>query len=218
MRRPSRADYRNGDHVCTLFGSRGEQIGAAVEFIRGGLARGERCLYICCEQTPEEFREELRRAGIDADAEEARNALEVITKAEGHLKGGAFDAARMIEMLAATLSDALATGFTGLRGAGDMTWLLDQAPGSHELLAYEALLNYFCANRPVVLLCQYSRAKLSPKILESCLATHPHVRVETLRLLRNPFYEEPEHAMIRSRDGARIHDKLAQIDALSSAS
>src|SRR6266850_2077362 len=163
MRRPSRTDYRNGDHVCTLFASRGEQIGAAVEFIRGGLARGERCLYICCEQTPEEFREELRRAGIDADAEEARNALEVITKAEGHL-------------------------------------------------------NYFCANRPVVLLCQYSRAKLSPKILESCLATHPRVRVEAPRLLRNPFYEEPEHAMIRSRDGARIHDKLAQIDALSAAS
>jgi hypothetical protein len=218
MRRPSQARYRYGDHVCTLYGSRAEQLGAAIEFVRGGLAGGERCLYVCCEQTPDEFREELRRAGIDADAEEARNALELITKHEGHLEGGAFDAARMIEMLAAALSEALATGFNGLRGAGDMTWLLDRAPGSHELLAYEALLNYFCANRPVILLCQYSREKLPPKILESCLATHPQVRVEAPRLLRNPFYEEPEQAMLRSRDGARIHDKLAQIDALSAAS
>jgi len=214
---PSRTAYREGDHVCTLFTTRREQIGAAAEFIRGGLALGQRCLYICCEQTPDEFREELRDASIDVDAEETRGALEVITKAEGHLKGGSFDAARMIEMLAEELSDALATGFTGLRGAGDMTWLLDQAPGSHELLAYEALLNYFCANRPVVLLCQYSREKLSPKILESGLVTHPHVRVEP-RLLRNPFYEVPEQAMIRPRDGARIHDKLARLDALSAAS
>src|SRR6185295_18187608 len=191
MRRPSQARYQYGDHVCTLYGSRAEQLGAAIEFVR---------------------------AGIDADAEEARNALELITKHEGHLEGGAFDAARMIEMLAAALSEALATGFNGLRGAGDMTWLLDRAPGSHELLAYEALLNYFCANRPVILLCQYSREKLPPKILESCLATHPQVRVEAPRLLRNPFYEEPEQAMLRSRDGARIHDKLAQIDALSAAS
>ena len=214
---PSRTAYREGDHVCTLFTTRREQIGAAAEFIRGGLALGQRCLYICCEQTPDEFREELRDASIDVDAVETRGALEVITKAEGHLKGGSFDAARMIEMLAEELSDALATGFTGLRGAGDMTWLLDQAPGSHELLAYEALLNYFCANRPVVLLCQYSREKLSPKILESGLVTHPHVRVEP-RLLRNPFYEVPEQAMIRPRDGARIHDKLARLDALSAAS
>jgi len=217
MPRASR-EYRKGDHVCTLFASRREQIEAAVEFIRGGLAREERCLYICSEQPPEEFREELRRAGIDVDAEEAHGALDVITKNEGHLKGGSFDAARMIEMLAAALSDALATGFAGLRGAGDMTWLLDQAPGSHELLAYEALLNYFCANRPVVLLCQYSREKLSPKILDSCLVTHPRVRVDASRLLRNPFYEIPDQAMIRSRDGARIQEKLAHIDALSAAS
>jgi MEDS: MEthanogen/methylotroph, DcmR Sensory domain len=218
MHQSSRADYREGDHVCTLFSTRREQISAAAEFIRGGLARGERCLYICCEQTPDEFRDELRNAGIEVDAEEARGALELITKAEGHLKGGSFDAARMIEMLASALSEALATGFNGLRGAGDMTWLLDRAPGSHELLAYESLLNFFCANRPVVLLCQYSREKLSPKILDSCLATHPRVRVEAPRLLRNPFYELPERAMMRSRDGARIHDKLAQIDALSAAS
>lgn len=214
MPHPSRADYRNGDHVCTLCTSRREQISAAVEFIRGGLARGERCLYICCEQTPPEFREELRCAGIDVDAEESRGALELFAKAEGHLKGGAFDAARMIEMLGAALSDALAMGFAGLRGAGDMAWLLDDAPGSNELLAYEALLNYFCANRPVALLCQYSRAKLPPRILDGCLATHPRIRTQTTGLFRNPFFELPEHAMVRWRDGIGINDKLAQIDAL----
>lgn len=214
MHQAPRANYRSGDHACTLFTSREEQINTAVDFIRGGLARGERCLYVCCEQTPEEFREELRRGGVDVDTEEARGALELITKAEGHLKGGGFDAARMIEMLGAALSDALATGFTGLRGAGDMTWLLDDAPGSHELLAYEALLNYFCANRPVVLLCQYSRAKLAPKILDSCLSTHPHIRIDATALVRNPFYESPERAMLQWRDGAGIDDKLAQIDAL----
>ena len=218
MHQASRANYRSGDHVCTLYTSREEQISTAIDFIRDGLARGERCLYVSCEQTPDEFREELRRAGVDVDTEEARGALEVIAKAEGHLKGGGFDAARMIEMIGTALSDALAAGFTGLRGAGDMTWLLDDAPGSHELLAYEALLNYFCANRPVVLMCQYSREKLPPRILDSCLATHPHVRVGTPRLLRNPFYEIPDRAMIRSRDGAGIHDKLAQIDAMSAAS
>lgn len=215
MRRSARVDYKHGHHVCTLFNSREEQISAAVEFIQAGLARGEQCGYACCEQTPEEFREELRRAGVETEAEEARGALTVVGKDQGHLDGGAFDAARTIERIEAALSNALNAGFTGLCGAGDMTWLLDEAPGSHELLAYEALLNYFCSNRPVILLCQYNRERLPPRILDSCLATHPYVRVGTPGLLRNPFYESPERAMVRSRNGAGIDQKLTRLDAMS---
>ncbi|HXD17666.1 MAG TPA: MEDS domain-containing protein [Vicinamibacterales bacterium] len=215
MRRSARVDYRHGHHVCTLSTSRAEHVRAAVEFIQAGLARGEQCGYACWEQTPEQFREELSRAGVDVEAEEARGALAVIGRDQGHLAGGAFDAARTIERIEAALSDALNAGFSGLCGAGDMTWLLDGVPGSHELLAYEALLNYFCSNRPLVLLCQYSRDKLPARIIDSCLATHPYVLAGTAGLLRNPFYEMPERAMIRSRDGAGIGEKLTRLDALS---
>lgn len=211
MHRGPRADYRHGDHVCTLYRSRDEQIAAAVEFIRVGLARGEQCTYSCCDQTLDEFREELRRAGVEPELEEARGALKLVATA--HLEGGNFDAARMIEWVSAALSNALNDGFTGMRGAGDMTWLLDGAPGSHELLAYEALLNYFCANRPVSLLCQYNREKLPAKVLDASLATHPHI-CKPSGLHDNPFYESPDAAMIRSRQGAEILHKLAQIDAL----
>jgi hypothetical protein len=85
-----RLSYKEGDHVCTLFASPEEQLQAAVEYIRGGLARGERCLYVCCEHPPEYFRAQLKKAGIDVQAEEARGALVLLTKYEGHLKGGSF--------------------------------------------------------------------------------------------------------------------------------
>ena len=67
-----RLSYNEGDHVCTLYFSPEEQLGAAVEYIRGGLSRNERCLYICCEHSVDEFRSELTKAGIDVEAEEAR--------------------------------------------------------------------------------------------------------------------------------------------------
>jgi len=57
--------YQQGDHVCTLYSTRDEQLHAAIDYLRGGLARGERCLYVCCEHTPDEFRAGLRDAGID---------------------------------------------------------------------------------------------------------------------------------------------------------
>src|ERR1700752_2593032 len=105
MHRSPRLVYQQGDHVCTLFSSREEQVNAAIDYIRGGLSRGERCLYICGEQTPQQFRAELRAAGIDADAEDKLGALVLITKRE-HLKGGSIKASRMIEVLAGAVAEA----------------------------------------------------------------------------------------------------------------
>ncbi len=217
MRSP-RLVYQQGDHVCTLFSSREEQVNAAIDYIRGGLARGERCLYVCGEQTPDEFRAELRDAGIETDVEEKRGALILITKREGHLKGGSFNASRMIDMLTAAVADALKAGFAGLCAAGDMTWLLDEAPGSHEIVEYEALLNHFYSSNQALGLCQYNRNRLQAKVLDTCLATHRHIRVEGPMILENPFYELPEDAMTIPRDGDGVEDKIAQIDAMSVAS
>lgn len=65
-----RIHYQQGDHVCTLYADRDEQMAAAVEYILGGLDRGERCLYVVGEHTPDEFRDGLRAAGIDVEREE----------------------------------------------------------------------------------------------------------------------------------------------------
>src|SRR5581483_2120311 len=122
--------YQQGDHVCTLYSSVEEQLSAAIEYIKGGLARGERCLYVCGEHSVPQFRAALRRAGVDVIAEEKRGALVLITKESGHLKGGSFDPDAMISLLHAAVKDALEAGFSGLAAAGDMNWILDEAPGT----------------------------------------------------------------------------------------
>ena len=94
-----RVVYQQGDHVCTLFSSEEEQLVAATDYIRQGLARGERCLYVCGEQTPEDFRRALNAVGIEAEYEENRGALVLLTKETGHLAGGTFSPSRMISML-----------------------------------------------------------------------------------------------------------------------
>ena len=102
--------YRQGDHVCTLYTSGEQQLAAAVEYVKDGLARGERCLYVCCEHPLPEFRQALRDGGVDVEAEEKRGALLLVTKENGHLAGGEFDPDRMIELLRVAVDDALASG------------------------------------------------------------------------------------------------------------
>ena len=124
--------YQQGDHICTLYNSPEEQLRAAIEYIKGGLGRGERCLYVCGEHTPTEMRAALQAAGIEVKSEEKRGALILITKAEAHLKGGTFSADKMITMLHQAVQDALDAGFKGfaLPAIWDGWWIRLPGPSS----------------------------------------------------------------------------------------
>jgi hypothetical protein len=155
----------------------------------------------------------LTNAGIDVAAEEARGAIVLLTKSEAHLSGGTFDPDRTITLLHAAVQDALNCGFSGLRAAGDMSWLLDNAPGSEHLAEYEARLNHLCSNNRVIMLCQYNRGTLPAAMLDHCLATHPWVRMEGPILLTNPFYELPERVISRMPAPADVEQKLGHLEA-----
>jgi hypothetical protein len=209
-----RVKYQQGDHVCLLYSTREEQMAAAVEYIRGGLARGERCLYVVGEHSLDEFRDGLRQGGIDVDAEQARGALILITKHEGHLSGGFFDPDKMINMLHAAVEDTLKSGFKGLCAAGDMSWLLDEAEGSDRIAEYEARLNEFYPSSCALGLCLYNLDRLPAATLDHGLATHPHVRIGGNILLDNPFYEPPREAATRKPDGSSLRGKLERLKAM----
>ena len=188
--RGRRLVYQQGHHVCTLYTSREEQLQAAVEYLKAGLERQERCLYVCGEHTCDEMRAALQAAGVDVQRQEERGALVLVTKHEAHLQGGRFAADKMISLLHQAVQDALDAGFDGLCAAGDMGWVLDGAPGTEELGDYEARLNEFYANNRALGLCQYSQKTLPAAFLDHCVATHRFVRMEGPILLENPFYEE----------------------------
>ena len=207
--------YQQGDHVCTLFLSPEQQLQAAVEYIRGGLSRGERCLYVCCEHPIDVFRAALQRGGIDVEKEEKRGALVIVCKEEGHLKGGTFDPDKMIDLLGVAVQDALDAGFKGLCAAGDMNWVLDNAPGTERLAEYEARLNRFYEAHHALGLCLYNLKTLPPETLDRCLATHKYVRMDGPVLLENPFYEMSESAASRIADVSTMQVKLDHLDKLA---
>lgn len=202
---------RQGDHACMLYTTAEEQLVAATEYIRGGLSRGERCLFICVEHDVPVFREALKHAGIDADAEEQRGALVLLTKEEGHLQGGSFDPARMIHTLDVAVKNALAAGFAGLCAGGDMSWILEDPDSADKLAEYEALLNQFYRDRRALGLCLYNRRTLPPSIIDHGIATHSHIQMEGPIHLSNPFYEEPEVAAKRKARPELVEHKLAQL-------
>lgn len=215
---PRKLVYQQGDHICTLYNSPEEQLRAAVEYIRQGLGRGERCLYVCGEHTPKQMRAALRAAGVKVKSREKCGALILITKDDAHLKGGTFSANKMITLLHQAVKDALDAGFKGLCAAGDMGWVLDRAPGTEELAEYESRLNEFYANNRALGLCQYSRTTLPHVFHDHCIATHRLVCIDGPVALKNPFYEEPSRAIGRKAASApEVKSKIARIFAQAPA-
>jgi hypothetical protein len=170
-------DFEQGQHICTVYDTREEQLAVAAAYISDGLARKERCLYAADSLAAlDDIRRELGRQGVDAAAEEFRGALLLLSSDLAHLDGGSFDAERMLRMLNEAVEAALDAGFSGLRTCGDMSWLLRGAEGSHQVLEYEALLNQFFPTVRATGMCQYDRVHLPPHIVEGALARHPWVR------------------------------------------
>ena len=207
--------YQQGDHVCTLFLTPEQQLQAAIEYIRGGLERNERCFYVCCEHTKDDFRAALRAGGIDVDKEEARGALVIVTKDEGHLKTGVFDPDKMIDLLGEAVDQALKDGYAGLCAAGDMNWVNDNVPGTERLAEYESRLNRFYEAHNALGLCLYNLKTIPTATLNECLATHRFVRMDGPMVLENPFYEMSNYAASRIADVELLQAKLDQLDQIA---
>lgn len=179
------------DHLCLIYESREEQLAAVIPFMKIGLERGERCVYIADDNTVATVMEAMRTQGIDVDTAVNSGALSVITKREAYLKEDRFDPDWMIDFLKEAITAAKADGYSALRVTGEMTWMLGGDPGSERLIEYEAKLNYFIPEYDCLAICQYNRNRFDPEIIVSVIRTHPLVIYGTT-ICKNFYYVPPD--------------------------
>jgi hypothetical protein len=113
-------------------------------------------------------------------------------------------------MLNQALDAAWTDGFSGLRTYGDMSWPLENPPGSELVVEYEALLNQFFSVVCGCGMCQYDRQRLPPELIDHALTTHPSTVIGGHHTL-NPFYRSSEIANTRKAQPADVLTKLAEL-------
>ena len=166
-----------GEHLCCVYGSEEEHRLLVVPYLRKGLERGEKVVYIAEEHTPQQITSMLEEAGVEVGAALESGQLSFYGADETYLKGGSFDPHSMLRLLEEEADRALSQGYPCLRGTGEMSWALRGLPGSDRLMEYEALLNRLVRERPVIAFCQYDRRRFPQRELLQVLVTHPRVLV-----------------------------------------
>ena len=173
------------DHLCLFYSSREEQLAAVIPFLRAGLRRGERCIYIV-DDDPAPLIDACRNAGILVDDVIAADALLVLTKWDSYLKRGDFDPEWMLQFLQDQVAAAKAAGFAALRVTGEVAWI-DTKLDAARFLEYETKLNEVIPRIGLLGLCQYHRNRVGPEMIARILAIHPRI-VESDGIHQNSTY------------------------------
>ena len=189
-------------HVCSVCENLDERDAIAMRFLRVGVERGEKCLYVAEREQP------AVPVAMQAPG------LEVTTWGETYLQGGVFEPERMWAYWPQAAREARAQGFSGLRCVAEVDWVARGAPGAARWMEYESRLSEVAARSGCTLLCQYSRALFPPWMVRDAVRTHSLV-IYRSTLCGNIYYEPPEDFLGPDRRSREVERLLEQIRRLT---
>ena len=129
-------------HACAFFNSREEEYELLLPFSKDGAAAGERVFQVVDKSHLDERRERLTAFGIDVPHTERKGQLEIRAWESAYLRGNRFDQYAMLDLIKEVLDAGRASGFPMTRLWANMEWALEDLPGVHDIVEYEARLNY----------------------------------------------------------------------------
>lgn len=177
-----------GDHICLFYETPTQQRLVVEAFLRQGLARHEKTMYLFDAFTPKHLAEYLCEPGL-LNTWLTSGQLVLLEAASVYLEGGRFIPERMIELLRRETARALDEGYTALRATGEASWALSGT--EPEMLArYESLLYEFFRQAPCIALCQYDQRQFPLSTLQEICFTHPFI-VAGERCASNRAYLPP---------------------------
>jgi PAS domain S-box-containing protein len=198
------------DHFCSIYESPQEHYAVAIPFIRIGLDRGEKCIYIADDGTVGDVRQAMQSEGIDVDRAITSNALVLATKEQAYLEHGSFHPDWMFTFWKEATQLAMSEGFSALRATGETEWVLRGGHGLERWMEYESRLTHTLSESNCSALCQYNRRLFPPELILDVIRTHPMV-VYGSTVCRNLYYVPPDEFLGTNQTAREVERLLTNI-------
>lgn len=179
------------EHLCLIYNTQEEQLAAALPYLRTGLERGEKCLYIVDENTAATVLDALRQGGTNVDHYLRSGALTITHKRDTDLQQERFDPDWWLGFVNQAAAEAGSAGPSGLRILGDMSWALRCSNSTDKFIEFESRINHFVRDHDVRVICQYTGTRISPEVILGVIRTHPLVVYGGI-VCKNPYYVPPD--------------------------
>ena len=189
-------------HICAFFNSSEQAYRVLLPFIQDGLECGEKAVHTVDPRRREEHMQRLASAGIDVDAAQKNEQLELRDWSNTHLHGGQFNQHKTLALFDGVVREAKEKGFHLIRFVTQMEWALETELDLNELLEYEAKANdlWLRQTGPVnPVICTYNLTKFRGDIVVDVMRTHPLVIIGGI-LQENPFFVPPDEFLRQLRE------------------
>jgi signal transduction histidine kinase len=198
------------DHFCSIYESPQEHYAVAIPFIRIGLDRGEKCIYIADDDTVGDVRQAMQSEGIDVDRALASKSLVLATKEQAYLEHGSFHPDWMFTFWKEATQMAISEGFSAVRATGETEWVLRGGRGLERWMEYESKLTHTLLESNCSALCQYNRRLFPPELILDVIRTHPVV-VYGGTVCRNLYYVPPDEFLGTNQTAREVERMLTNI-------
>ena len=198
------------DHLCSIYESPEDHYAVAIPFIRIGLDRGEKCIYIADDGTVGDVRQAMESEGIDVDRATASKALVLATKEQAYLEHGSFDPDWMFTFWKEATQLAISEGFSALRATGETEWVLRGGRGLERWMEYESRLTHTLSESNCSALCQYNRRLFPPELILDVIRTHPMVIYDSA-VCQNLYHVPPAEFLGTNRTAREVERLLTNI-------
>jgi hypothetical protein len=162
---------RPGDHVCQFYNTAEGLAEVLIPYFKVGLERNESCLLVAGGlYVVERAENEMRAAVADFDRRVAAGQMQIVSHEEWQSKCGTLSIAERIQSWLSWKDEALASGYTGVRSAGDLSCLYES--NLDEFLSYERAADKAFKGQPIIAICSYCLAKYSGKTVLDAMQSH----------------------------------------------
>jgi len=223
---PAILKMKPGEHFCCIYQTEAEHRTLVTSYVRSGLELGHKVIYVTDTHSAETVTGYLSDDGLEVEPFLESGQLAFMNAFDSYLRGGEFDPNAMLELLRQETQAAMDQGFSALRIAEEMTWLLRGLPGSEKIVDYESKLNGVLHESTCMSLCQFDRRMFEPELLLAVISVHPQVILGT-ELFENSFYVPPyevlgtdpapavlENVFAEMREKQAVRKALAEHEAL----
>jgi DNA-binding NtrC family response regulator len=201
-----------GSHFCLFYETKEDLLEMLVPYFSAGAEANEFCVWVIPPSlTDREARDVLVQAAPAFDRYLADGGIEIFSQRDIYFEGGAFDLQKTLSVWEQKRAQALARGYDGMRGAGNMAWL-----EAKDWVRLCKALNSAIANEAMILLCPCPLAACGAaeildvarthhfalvkrlgnwEVLESSELQHAKAEINRLTLERDHLREEVKEAL-----------------------
>lgn len=160
-------------HAAFLYNTSEEQLELVAKYFKDGLANNELCIFVTSD-VPDEVASKFMELDFDVYEPIQSGALRIFEMNDTYLPDGRFGANYMLANVSNFIAEAKSLGYSGLRTAGEMSWIYDHPEFIEQARKYEAKVNELGEQHPEFMgLCLYPVQDHFAKVLHDVSETHP---------------------------------------------